>query len=127
MLSAYLLSVAMSATAVPPGWPVENHAHPGHYAQPTVQVFERKPVDDYRRANWVRYNIELEAHWKAYRAAGSTPEAWAAYQVNANAVKRRYLIDDPYLLPIVDPPVSYLPPWQQVVVDGAAAAGAACR
>ena len=127
MLPALALSVALSATAVPPGTPVENHAHPGHYAQPTVQVFERQGVDDYRRANWVRYNAELEQLWQVYRAAGSTPVAWQAYQVSANAAKYRYLYADPYLLPVVRPTHVYVPEWEQVIHNGSVAVGAACQ
>src|SRR5690349_24938371 len=108
MLPALALYVALSATAVPPGTPVENHAHPGHYAQPTVQVFERKPVDDYRKASWIRYNADLEQLWQTYRLAGSTPAAWQAYQAGANAAKYRYLYDDPYLLPVVQPNLTYV-------------------
>jgi hypothetical protein len=126
MLTALALSVALNAAAVPPGSAVVNHASPGHYAQPTVQIFERKQVDDYRRANWLRYNADLDAHWRAYRATGSTPAAWQAYQVNAEAAKRRYLVDDPYLLPVVTPSPAYLPPWQQLIIDGALAAGSGC-
>jgi hypothetical protein len=126
MLPALALTVALGATAVPPGWPVENHAHPGHYAQPTVQVFARKPVDEYRKANWHRYNAELELRWQAYRAAGSTPAAWQAYQASAEGAKFRYLYDDPYLLPVVEPRLGYLPPWQQVIEQGSVTTGAAC-
>lgn len=126
MLSALALSLALSATAVPPGAPVENHAHGAHYGQPTVQVFARKPVDEYRKANWLRYNAELETHWRAYRAAGSTPAAWQTYLANAEAAKYRYLYADPYLLPVVEPPLGYLPPWEQVIQNGALTAGAGC-
>lgn len=124
MLPALALSVALSATAVPPGYPVENHAQPSHFAQPTVQVFERKPVDDYRKANWIRYNAELDSLWKAYRKAGSTPAAWQTYQLSVESAKRRYLIADPYLLPIMNPPATFVPPWEQAISTGAAPTGA---
>ncbi len=120
MLPALALSIALSATSVPPGTPVDSPI------QPTVQVFARKPVDEYRKANWLRYNAELETHWQAYRAAGSTPAAWQTYLTNAEAAKFRYLRADPYLLPVVEPPLGYLPPWEQVIQDAALSAGAGC-
>ena len=126
MLPALAISVALSAAAVPPGAPVENHAHPGHYAQPTLQVFARQPVDQYRQANWLRYNAELDQLWLAYRTAGSTPAAWQTYQAAANEAKFHYLYHDPYLLPVVRPNLAYLPPWEQVIHDGSLTAGATC-
>jgi hypothetical protein len=126
MLPALALSIALSATAVPPGAPVANHAQPGHDTQPTVQIFEREAVDNYRRANWLQYNAELERLWQIYRAAGSTPLAWQAYQASAEAAKYRYLYADPYLLPVVRTQAAFLPPWEQVIQNGSVATGAAC-
>lgn len=102
MVSAWLVSMAMSTTMVPPGYPVENHAHPGHSAQPTVQLFERRMVDRARRNAWDTYCAELDQLWLEFRAAGSTPAAMADYKIKANAAKTRYLYQDPYLLPIID-------------------------
>ena len=102
MLSAWLVSLAMSSTMVPPGYPVENHAHVGHYAQPTVQLFERRSVDRFRRNAWVAYNAELDQLWADFCAAGSTPAAFADYKFKVNAAKTRYLYNDPYLLPIIN-------------------------
>jgi hypothetical protein len=102
MLSAWLVSLAASTTMVPPGYPVENHAHPGHSAQPTVQLFERRMVDRARRNAWDAYCAELDQYWADFRAAGSTPAAMADYKLRVNAAKTRYLYNDPYLLPIID-------------------------
>jgi len=49
MMSAFVLSVAISTTMVPPGEEVVNHAHPAHYAQPTIRVFERRAEDTDRK------------------------------------------------------------------------------
>jgi hypothetical protein len=102
MVSAFVLSVAMSATMVPPGEPVVNHAHPGHYAQPTIRIFERKGEDTDRKIAWEAYCKELDQLWVDYRAAGSTPVAWRKYLANAGQARRRYVFQDPYLAPIVD-------------------------
>ncbi|QDU28261.1 hypothetical protein ETAA8_33610 [Anatilimnocola aggregata] len=102
MLSAWLVSVAMSTTMVPPGHPVENHASVGKSAQPTIQLFERKAVDRARRANWNAYVAELDVLWADFRAAGSTDAAMADYKFKANAAKIKFLYNDPYLLPIID-------------------------
>jgi hypothetical protein len=102
MLSAWLVSMAMSTSMVPPGTPVVNHAHPAHYGQPTVQLFERKAVDRSRGNAWKAYCDTLDQYWAEYRAAGSTPAAMADYKFKVNAAKTRYLVNDPYLLPIVD-------------------------
>jgi hypothetical protein len=102
MISAFVLSVAMSATMVPPGEQVVNHAHPGHYAQPTIRVFERRAEDSDRHVAWIAYCKELDQLWAEYRAAGSTPAAWRKYVAAAGQAKRRYVINDPYLAPIVD-------------------------
>jgi hypothetical protein len=101
MLSAWLVSVAMTSM-VPPGYPVENHAHVGHSAQPTIQLFERRHVDRARRNAWDAYVAELEVLWGEYKAAGSTPEAFSTYKFKANAAKMNYLFNDPYLVPIID-------------------------
>ena len=127
MLPALALSVVLSASAVPPVFVAENEGDGVHLDQPTVQVFARQGIDEYRRANWVRYNAELEQLWQVYRAAGSTPVAWQAYQASANAAKYRYLYDDPYLLPVVRQKSTYLPAWEQVIHNGSLAAGAACK
>jgi len=100
MVSAWVLSVAMSTTAVPPGQIVENHAHPGHYTQPEVRRYERYPMDNARRLSWEAYTKELDTHWKAYRAAGSTPEAFAKYKQAALEAKQRYVYNDPYYIAI---------------------------
>jgi hypothetical protein len=101
MLAALTITLACAVPSVPPGHEVVNHAHPGHYAQPTVRVFERRAEDASRERAWHDYCRELDQHWAAYRAAGSTPEAWRAYLSAAGQAKRRYVFADPYLLPIV--------------------------
>lgn len=102
MLSALVLSVALSATSVPPGAEVVNHAHPGHYAQPTIRVFERRAEDNDRRVAWQAYCRDLDQLWADYRAAGSTPAAWRRYVEAAGQAKRRYVFGDPHRAPIVD-------------------------
>jgi hypothetical protein len=102
MVSAYVLSIALSATAVPPGEQVINHAHPAHYGQPTIRVFERRSEDTDRKLAWVSYCRELDILWAQYRAAGSTPAAWRMYVDAAGQAKRRYVYGDPYYAPIVD-------------------------
>lgn len=102
MISAAFLSLALSSTMVPPGQSVVNHAHPAHSAQPTVRIFERRGEDRDRRIAWEAYCKELDQLWADYRAAGSTPVAWARYNDAAGQAKRRYVYQDPYLLPIVD-------------------------
>jgi len=102
MISAAILSLAMSSTMVPPGQSVVNHAHPAHYAQPTVRIFERRGEDRDRRVAWEAYCKELDALWAEYRATGSTPVAWNKYLDAAGQAKRRYVYQDPYLLPIVE-------------------------
>ena len=102
MISAYILSVAMSSTMVPPGEEVVNHAHPGHYAQPTVRLFERQGEDRGRQIAWESYVKQLDQLWLDYRMAGSTPAAFRKYVQLAGQAKRRYVFQDPYLLPIVD-------------------------
>jgi hypothetical protein len=102
MIATFVLSVAMSTTMVPPGEQVVNHAHPGHSAQPTIRIFERRGEDTDRKIAWRGYCQELDQLWAEYRAAGSTPAAWRKYVAEAGLAKRRYVIGDPYLAPIVD-------------------------
>ena len=102
MIASFVLSVAMSTTMVPPGEQVVNHAHPGHYAQPTIRIFERRTEDNDRKIAWRNYCQELDQVWNAYRTAGSTPAAWRIYVAEAGQAKRRYVFGDPYLAPIVD-------------------------
>jgi hypothetical protein len=102
MLSAFAISVALSATMVPPGEEVVNHAHPGHYAQPTIRVFERRAEDNDRRIRWNAYCRELDQLWSDYRAAGSTPAAFRQYLAALGQAKRRYVIADPYLAPVIE-------------------------
>jgi hypothetical protein len=101
MISTAVLALALSAAAVPPGQPVVNHAHPAHYGQPTIRVFERRGEDRDRRLAWEAYCQELDQLWAEYRAAGSTPAAWRKYNDAAGQAKRRYVFQDPYLAPIV--------------------------
>jgi hypothetical protein len=102
MISALVLNLAMSTTMVPPGEEVVNHAHPAHYAQPTIRTFERRAEDTDRKLAWVAYCRELDQLWAEYRASGSTPAAWRTYVAAAGQAKRRYVFADPYLAPIVD-------------------------
>lgn len=102
MLSAFALSVALSASMVPPGEEVANHAHPAHYGQPTIRVFERRAEDADRKQAWIAYCRELDQLWLEYRTAGSTPAAWRSYVTAAGEAKRRYVTADPYLAPIVN-------------------------
>jgi hypothetical protein len=102
MIPAVVLLVAMSATAVPPGTEVVNHAHPAHYGQPTIRVFERRAEDTERKLAWQAYCLELDQLWLNYRAAGSTADAWRQYVDAAGQAKRRYVNGDPYLAPIFD-------------------------
>jgi hypothetical protein len=102
MITAVALSIALSSTAVPPGEQVVNHAHPAHYGQPTIRVFERRAEDADRKQAWVAYCRELDQLWAEYRAAGSTPAAWRIYVASAGEAKRRYVTADPYLMPITN-------------------------
>lgn len=102
MISALVLTVALSTATTPPCEEVVNHAHPAHYAQPTIRTFERRAEVRDRRAAWLAYCNELELLWSDYRAAGSTPEAFRKYLAAAGQAKRRYVFGDPYLAPIVD-------------------------
>ena len=66
MIAAFVLSLAMSTTMVPPGEPVVNHAHPAHFAQPTIRVFERRAEDTDRKLAWVNYCRDLDQLWSEY-------------------------------------------------------------
>jgi len=101
MISAFVLSLAMSATMVPPGEGVENHAQPAHFTQPTIMLYERYEEDHDRRLAWEAYCKELDQLWHDYRVTGSTPVAWRTYKAAAGQAKRRYVFQDPYYLPIV--------------------------
>ena len=101
MLSAWALSLALSTTSVPPGYPVVNHAQVGHYTQPTIRRYERYEEDHGRRLAWEAYSLELDKAWKEYRAAGSTAEAFATYKKVAGQAKTRYIYQDPYYAPIL--------------------------
>jgi hypothetical protein len=101
MIAASILAVALAATSAPPGEEVVNHAHPGHYAQPTIRTFERRAEDQDRRIAWLAYCRELDLLWADYRGAGSTPAAFRRYLAAAGQAKRRYVYNDPYLTPIV--------------------------
>src|SRR5947209_15884248 len=102
MVSALLLSIAISTTSVPPGEMVVNHAHPAHFGQPTIRVLERRAEDTDRKLAWINYCKELDALWADYRAAGSTPAAWRAYVIASSGAKPRYVFGDPEVAPIVD-------------------------
>lgn len=67
-----------------------------------IRTFERREEDNARRDNYKDYCAKLDAAWREYRAAGSTPEAFAAYQVKAAEAKRDYVVADPYLVPIFE-------------------------
>ena len=102
MISAFVLTVALSTPMTPPCEVVVNHAHPAHCAQPTIRIFERRVEDQDRRAAWLAYSSELDLLWADYRAAGSTPAAFRKYLAAAGQAKRRYVFADPYLAPIAD-------------------------
>lgn len=102
MIPSVFLSLALASTMVPAGQSVVNHAHPAHSAQPTIRVFERRAEDRDRRITWEAYCQEIDQLWAEYRAAGSTPVAWRKYNAAAGQAKRRYVLQDPYLAPIVD-------------------------
>lgn len=101
MLSSVVLSLAMSATMVPPGYPVANHGSPGVSTQPVIRVYERHPEDYGRRVSWERYCRRLDVLWAQFRAAGSTPEAWDTYKLEAARAKRDHVFADPYLAPVL--------------------------
>lgn len=96
MISAFVLTVAMSATAAPPGL-VVNHAHPGHYTQPTIREYERFNTDFCRRTKYDEYVARLDEAWKTYRRGGSTPEGFTQYKALARQLKMEYVCKDPYL------------------------------
>jgi hypothetical protein len=101
MLSGLVLMAAMNATMVPPGYEVVNHGSPGQYTQPVLRRYERFPEDYGRRMAWERYCRKLDLLWKAYRDAGSTPEAWEIYTAEVARAKRDYVYADPYLAPVL--------------------------
>lgn len=101
MLSAWALSLAMSTTSVPPCGSVANHGQVGHSTQPTIRRYERYEEDHGRRLAWEAYTLELDNAWKAYRAAGSTAEAFQNYKKLAGQAKTRYIYQDPYYAPIL--------------------------
>lgn len=100
MLSAVALSVVLSATSAPPG-AVVNHAHPGHYAQPTIREYERFQTDYSRRMRYNDYVAALDKEWQLYRDSGSNPVAFAQYKAAARKLKHDYVWADPYLAPVV--------------------------
>lgn len=100
--TGFSLAVAMSTTLVDPGMPVADHSQPTHYTQPTIRRFERKEEDHQRRDAWRAFCQELDGLWQDYRAAGKTPQAFEEYKRAAAQARRRYVIGDPYLAPIVD-------------------------
>ena len=107
MLSAWLVSLAMSTTMVPPGQPLQvNHAHPAHGGQPVIVVMDpyRRAEDQLRRANWNVYCEQLTAAWDKFEKNRNADFdlALKTYKADANAIKYKYLNDDPYLVPIVD-------------------------
>src|SRR5688500_18520105 len=101
MLSAWALSLAVSATSVPPCCPVANHGQVGHYTQPTIRRYEQYEEDHGRRLAWEAYSLELDKAWKDYRAAGSTADAFLTYKKVAGQAKTRYIYQDPYYAPIL--------------------------
>ena len=99
MLPALALSVALSATAAPPGQ-VVNHGQPAHYTQPTVREYERFQTDYCRRIRYNDYVAALDKEWQLYRDSGSSPEAFATYKAAARDLKKKYVWTDPYLVPV---------------------------
>jgi len=103
-LSAVVLTLAMSTTSAPPEYGITaDHSQPMHWTQPTIRVFEEHEMDYSRRTAWNDYVRELDRLWADYRAAGSTPRAFETYKREAAQAKRRYVVGDPWLMPIVDP------------------------
>lgn len=100
MTFAVALMLSLSTTAAPPCIEITNHGA-AHNSYPTVRVFERRSEDQFRRTAWMAYSRELNLLWFDYRAAGSTPAAFRRYQAAAGQARRRYLIGDPYLTPVV--------------------------
>ena len=100
-VTALLLTMGMAfTTLVPPGELTEDHTQPYHWDQPVARRFERRTEDDDRRVAWESHVAELDELWQEYRDAGSTPSAWRAYKQSAAAAKRRYVVNDAYLLPV---------------------------
>jgi hypothetical protein len=81
--------------------PVVNHAHPAHFAQPTIHAFVRRAEDDSRKMAWMAFCRDLDYLWAQYRAGGSTPTGWQEYVTAAGQAKTRYVYGDPYLVPVV--------------------------
>lgn len=128
MVSAWLVSMAMSTTMVPPGQPLQvNHAHPAHGGQPVIVVMDpvRRDHDRLRRNNWNVYCEGLDAAWAKFRADGSTDVALKAYKVEVNRLKYKYLNDDPYLVPIVDNQ-PWMAPYYPTDAQGSQAGNAGC-
>lgn len=101
MLSSLVIAIAASTVSVPPGYPVVQHGSPGQYGQPVIRRYERFEEDYSRRMAWERYCRRLDAAWRQFRDAGSTPEAWDQYKLEASRAKRDYVYQDPYLVPVL--------------------------
>ena len=99
MISAWALSVAVSATSAVPE--TTDGAADQNVIQPVIRRCERCPVDQARKAAWMAYCRELDKAWADYRAAGSTPEAMATYKQVVGQAKTRYVYQDPYYAPIL--------------------------
>ncbi len=67
-----------------------------------IRTFEGREADNARKTNWQQYCGELDQAWTKYRKAGSTPEAFKAYKVEAMAAKRKYVSNDTLLVPIFE-------------------------
>lgn len=98
MLSTLLLLSA--SLAVPPCDAASVVASGTYTGQPVIRRFENRGVDDARRLRWEAHCRRLDALWAEYRAAGSTPEAFAAYRRAAAEAKWQYVAGDPYFVPI---------------------------
>ena len=92
----------LAALGVPPGMSPENNNQPFHGGDPVVRRFEQREDDDFRRRNWETYCRRLDEAWKAYRAAGSTPRAFAAYKRELATAKREYVYRDPHFVAFTD-------------------------
>lgn len=100
MIAAGMLLSA--ALAVPPGEMAVEHTQPGHSGQPVIRRFERREEDNGRRLAWDGYVRELDFLWSEYRRKGSTTRAWRDYKRAVGQAKRRYVFQDPYLVPVVE-------------------------
>ncbi len=103
-MALLLSAIAAAALAVPPDALPANHNQPYHGGDPVVRVFERWPDDDHRQHAWECYAQHLDQAWQRYRAAGSTPEAWAFYKHELALLKRTYVYGDIYLVGYEAPP-----------------------